>query len=371
MAKIKIKNKFWLGYLIYVGILIILILLTLSYVWNTMKEYEASQPENRVKSLVSQLEKGDISALKDQVSSKFESSDAYADLFQKAVEGKKLTFTQDSELFSTSEPVYDILVDKKVVAKVSLKEKSQKQKLMFLTISDWSIGSVEANIEGGTNQVKITLPSTYTVSVNGVELGKDEVTTAPADMEGFEYVAEYVAAPQVTTYEVKGLIEVPEVVVKDGSGNQIDLSSYADLSDIVISYPTSEISQELSDYTYAAAKAYSNFFSRDLDGCSESTACLQPYFPEGSYYIDLAEQYRQGDMWMYSDHTAPVFSNIGVSNYIPYSEDCFSVEIVFDKSMLLTLNNETRVDHNDQIYYFVQVDGTWLIADIKDNSSTK
>ena len=88
--------------------------------------------------------------------------------------------------------------------------------------------------------------------------------------------------------------------------------------------------------------------------------------PAGSYYIQMAENYRQQDMWTYSAHQPPVFSNEEVKDYKVYSEDCFSVNVVFDKSMILKLNGQERVDHNDQVYYYVKIDGKWLIADMKE-----
>lgn len=80
----------------------------------------------------------------------------------------------------------------------------------------------------------------------------------------------------------------------------------------------------------------------------------------------MAENYRQQDMWTYSAHQPPVFSNEEVKDYKVYSDDCFSVNVVFDKSMILKLNGQERVDHNDQIYYYVKIDGKWLIADMKE-----
>ena len=189
----------------------------------------------------------------------------------------------------------------------------------------------------------------------------------PVDMEGMKYVADYVEVPKTVTYEVKGLVSNPDIRVADASGNNIDVSSYTDYSNINVGYVTTQIPAELSDYAVTAAKAYSNFFSRDLAGCGESTACLQIYFPQGSYYIDLAEQYRQGDMWMYSRHNTPEFNNVSVEDYTPYSDVCFSCRVIFDKSMYLTATGDTRTEHNDQTYYFVNVDGKWLIADIKSN----
>ncbi len=364
--KIKKKSRFWLGFRIYMGILAVLVIVLLIYVWNTMKKYEKAQPEQVVGQIAQELENGDVSSIGDTTSNKFESAEEYTDIFVESVKGKELTYAKDADSYDSQAPVYDIISGENIVAKVTLKETRHYTKMAILAMSDWEVSTVEAMVSGGSNNVKVTVPSSYKVSINGVELGEEEQSGEAKEMEGFTYVAEYVAVPKTITYEVKGLLNIPQLAVTDAAGNNVDVSSYTDYSDVNMGYAVSEMPAELKEYVIKASEDYSNFFSRDLNGCGESTACLQPYFPEGSYYIDMAETYRQEDMWMFSKHNAPVFSNVNVSNYIQYSDDCFSCEVQFDKTMVLTMNGQTRVDHNDQTFYYVLINGKWLIADIKD-----
>lgn len=364
-VKIRKKSKFWLGYGIYMGVLLVLVMVLIIYVWNTMKKYEKAQPAYVVEDLIKNLESGDVSSVKTDGGSKFEPEAGLPDTFADEVKGKELTYKVKSS--STYKMVYEIMDDKNEVCEAVITADNERKIMGILSISDWKVASVSAEAASGAVNVKITVPSIYKVTVNGIELGSDEQVGEPVDMEGMKYVAEYVEVPKTVTYEVKGLISNPDIRVADASGNNIDVSSYTDYSNINVGYVTIQIPAELSDYVVTAAKAYSNFFSRDLAGCGESTACLQIYFPQGSYYIDLAEQYRQGDMWMYSRHNTPEFNNVSVEDYTPYSDVCFSCRIIFDKSMYLTATGDTRTEHNDQTYYFVNIDGKWLIADIKSN----
>lgn len=365
-VKTKKKSRFWLGYGIYMGVLLVLVMVLIIYVWNTMKKYEKAQPGYVIEKLIEQLETGDVSSVKTEQGNKFEPEAGLPDTFADSVKGKELTYKVKTS--SAYKMVYEIADGKTKVCEAELTADNERKIMGILSISDWKVASVNAQAAAGTVNLKITVPSMYKVTVNGIELGSDEQAGEPADMTGMEYVAEYVEVPKVITYEVKGLVNEPQIQVTDASGNNIDTSAYTDYSDINIGYASTQIPTELSDYVVTAAKAYSNFFSRDLDGCGESTACLQIYFPQGSYYIDLAEQYRQGDMWMYSRHNTPEFNNVSVEDYTPYSDVCFSCRVIFDKSMYLTATGDTRTEHNDQTYYFVNMDGKWLIADIKSNT---
>ena len=56
-----------------------------------------------------------------------------------------------------------------------------------------------------------------------------------------------------------------------------------------------------------------------------------------------------------------------MDDYIVYSDTLFSCTVSFTKRMVLNLNNEERKENNDQIYYYVNIDGKWLIAAMMDN----
>lgn len=365
--KHKKKSKFWFGYRIYIGVLVLLIVIMCFAVWNTMKKYEAAQPDKYMEKLVDKLETGDISDL--QIVSKgnkFEKELDLTEQLKEAVNGKELTFKISSGSYDSLAPSYDIMSGEETIARVNLKSVKEYKKMAILVLSEWEVDSVEPVVAGKYN-IQITAPERYTVSVNGIELGKDEQTGDPVTMDGFKYVAEYVEAPKSVTYVIKGLADYPELAVNGKTIDKENISEKEGLLEYSSDFEPEEISSELSEFVLNNAKDYTNFFSKDLPGSTESTAPIAHLFPAGSYYLETAEIYRQQDMWTYSAHYSPEFRNEKVFDYTVYSDNCFSVKVYFDKSMILKLNNEERIVNNNQIYYYVNIDGKWLIADMRDN----
>lgn len=367
----KSKRRFWFGYRIYVGVLVLLIVIMCFAVWNTMKKYEKAQPEYVVEEVVNRLEEGNLSDLKNTVGqgNKFEKGEDISDEFLELVKGKELTYRLSSESYDSLAPEYDVLSGKETVAKITLKSIKEKKKMAILVLSEWEVTGVTPVMAAGNYQITVTAPSNYKVAINGVELSADEKKGDAKAYEGFDYVAEYVEAPSYQKYRVKELSKLPELsingVIVDSSLIKNDNGKLSYKCD----YEVSEIPAELSEYVVEAAKTYSNFFSRDLPGCYDSTDCIQHLFPIGSYYITMAENYRQQDMWTYSRHDVPPeFNNVTVANYVSYSDKCFSVDVSFDKSIILWINGETRIDKSRQKYFYVNIDGKWLIADMREQS---
>lgn len=364
----KKKRKFWLVWLIYVTVLAVLIAILWWKVWKMMEVYEAAQPKYTADTLLEQLA-GECFAGEILVSgNKFESSEVYKEAFLQSLKGKELTYRAES---SGNKVVYGIYADGVKVASASLEEHDQKPLMAILTVSNWKVAQVEAVAPQGQCSVHLEIPQNCWATVNGIVLTGEEQVGEPVLMEGMEYVSEYVSVPHYVTYEVKGLLKEPLVEVWDEQERPVEMAEKPDKGDwtvcATVSYGEQEMPKELEKYVTQAAMDYSNFFSGDLAGSSKSTACLQKYFPKKSYYIELAERYRRSDMWMYSSHDTPTFDNLEVKEYVPYSENCFSCRVVFDKSIHLRKTGATRVEHNDQTYFYVKPGDTWVIADIKSN----
>lgn len=365
MAKGKKQKRFWKIYGVCMGILLGIVGILVIKVWKIMEEYEAAQPERVIEEIVEQIASGDTAMVSMETSSRFEDVSAVLQAeFTQKVSGAELTYGLDSSSYDVTNPVYDLAVGEEVVACVTLRAVNAQRKMAILTVYDWEIESITGVFEAGPVFVNITAPENYTVTVNGIALTEKDRTGEAQTMDGFEYVAAYVTAPATVQYAIAGLYETPKIVATDPSGREFTAPE-TDLSDVVFSYEPQEISDELAETVIDNAKTYSNFFSRDLPGCTTSTDPVAFLFPEDSYYLDMLETYRKDDMWTFSGHETPVFSGEEAVNYTVYFEDCFSVEVLFDKSMRLK-NGVTRVDHNDQIWYYVKVNGSFVVADIKE-----
>lgn len=376
MAKIAKKSRFWLGYIILIGVLVIFMVVVFIYVWNTMKKYEASQPKYTIEGIIEKIQTGTldipVTGGVTKTSGKFEKGETGTTSFDfnTMFKGKTLTYQKDKESYNQDKPIYDIIENNKVIAKVKLSAVNTHNVMAILAISDWDVTEITANMamqETGNINVSVTMPSNFSATLNGIALSDTERKGEPQAKKEMENVGQYAEVPKFVTYEVTGLSKAPVLSIKDNNNAEVDLSSYnGDYSNVSVDYKPSEMPQDLKDYVLLAAKTYSNYFSRDVEGCQSSTAGIQPFFPKDSYFVQLAEQYRQGDMWMFSGHTAPTFSNESVTDYIRYSDTVFACTVAFDKTMVLK-NGTTRVDKNNQVYYYVNIDGKWLIADMREN----
>ena len=358
----KRLSKFTIGLLAYIAVLIILIVILLVYTRNSMKKYEASQPSKIMEQLIADMRTGKLPEMSMGDSGKFE--DVKSDVLAKFTNLENATITYDIKFSGYDSTSYNLKINDEKVATVNLKASNHKKMFFLLTVCDWEVTSVEPVVEEGTNEVTITVPSDYTVSINGIVLTDTEMKGEPAPLEELKYVEEYTTVPSFTTYYVSGLVKEPKVSVTDSAGNIKEIPYEKEIS---ITYESQVMPEELSAYVLQAAKDYSNFFSRDLAGCSTSTAGIEKYFPQGSMYVELAENYRLHDMWMYSAHHGTEFYNESVTDYVVYSDELFACNVAFEKKMILTATGDLRTDSMNQTFYYVKINGEWLIAAMIDN----
>lgn len=360
---------FWIIYINIVLVLVIVWVCAISRVRDVLKDYENAQPQREVERLVEKLEEGSGSRLfsfRGEVS-KFESEDAVKQIFMSQMEGKKLSYRLIREGISPVTQLYAIYAGEEKIAEIQLEETDEEPVLLFLTKGHWSLESVEGFLPKERNNVELTLPNIYEVSVNGVVLGKEEYVSEPKEIRQFQYSKEYMTVPKMVHYSVENLVGTPEIEIKDIHGDALDLNYF--LSDSEDANPDlfveAEMSDELYDMVLANAKRYANFFTKDLPDARKSIAPIADMFPEDSYYLKLADEYRKRDMWMYSAHETPIFSNESVTHYTEYAEDFFSCEVYFDREMRLTGSRKIRSDYVKTKFFYGKIKGEWKIVDLE------
>lgn len=366
MAKKK-RPVFWVCFAAFAAVMVLFWVVVIANVKKSLVIYENSQPEYTVEKCVAQFEDGSILDNMDfaQSTNRFEDSGIYRTRFVDEISGKDITYEKAQTSYDAKHPLYNIYADDKLIAKVTLKETASKPLMFILTQQSWEIDGIEAVYEVGDKGIIITAPDTYSVFVNGVKLDSRELTGNVTQIDALKYAAEYVSVPQLVEYSVQGLLGEPDVTIYNNQGEQVMFTADNNGNITVDTFATSTIDPELSATVLQNAKNYSNFFSKDIDGCSNSVAPISYMFPADSYYLELAENYRKNDMWMYSAHETPVFANEMVSNYIVYTPQLFSVEVYFEKNMVLTLNGEARQDIVNSRYYYADIDGSWLVVDMQ------
>lgn len=371
MKKKKVP-VFLICYLLFLSMCIGFWCVVIGYVQKCLVRYEASQPERLVEELEARVKAegpGGVFA-RDIETSRFEASQTVMDYYDGKLQEKELTWRQDKSSYSASAPVYRFYAGGEWLGSVTLREVSSEPLMFILSLSEWEIASLEPAVVEGQESVTVTVADSCSVLINGEPAGEGERTGNETVPEQFKYAGEYVTVPKIVEYHVEKLFERPRVEILDAYGKTVAYTESYEAGRLQIeadAFTVSEMDPELSAWVLANAERYTNFFSRDLPGCQASTAPIADMFPEDSYYLVLAENYRREDMWMYSGHYTPYFEQENVTNYIRYSDDLFSCEIYFEKIIPLAgrMPGVIRTDVTHERVFYGLLNGEWKILDIQ------
>ena len=212
---------------------------------------------------------------------------------------------------------------------------------------------------------KIVAPSDYTIYVNDKEI---EASDSIA-YEDFSDAYNYVDIGSTNTYILNNLTMIPEIVIQDGD-ETIDF----DYSENIEIKSNREVFDTLEDagVDFDALSFCANwalFMTDDLNNQDplHGYDLLAPYFIDGSDMQNRAYQWAtETDITFTSIHTLldPPFTDIFVGNVIKYNHNAYSVDVRFDKNMLLE-TNETRVDHFNNRLFIIEYDGVWKVINMQ------
>lgn len=386
IRKTENKSRMPRIYLIYLGILVFAMLILLMYARKSLILYEYSQPDRILESISASLSRNGITNFviaekstdgEDKISyeipvtvsvscNDYEEVKDYVTELGSRLAGSEITYYKTTEDFSSGKVTYSAYIDDSRFADIVLRPNGSRTRLKFLTIVDWSPESMTIYRDADTYDIEITMPENCTASVNGKEIGSDLITTSEP-VEALSYCSEYTEIPDVVTVALYGFYDPAEVVVTDDSGNVLDISETCDEAtgdmEYKCDFPSPEMPSDLKEQVLEMAEKYSLFFTRDLPGATASIDPIRDLFPEGSDYLVLAETYRRQDMEIIVAHTGTEFTDEEVTDYTVYTDKCFSCRIAFTKTM--QMGNKTVTDNTDSVYYFVNIDGEWKIADIE------
>lgn len=369
-------GKIKIIYLIYIAVLLLLLLAFLLYARKTLILYEASQPKYVMDSLIAIPSFSISMNTSSLIFNEFESEEDYWNELKQLLSQNDVQYHLIRENYTDGSLTYGLYAGETPIGTAVLIPTKTVTRMIAIPITDWVLSELNAYEAHGNYNVSVTVPSNYSVCLNGIVL-TDSYITENFSYEELTYCSDYVTVPAQVTYQVTGLKYPAQITVSDASGQELSLSDslipaassgqISSSADNMILYylpATAEMEPELEALVLDAVETYSNFFSKDLPGCRESIDPIRHLFPEDSIYLTLANQYRREDMGVFASHTNTCFLNESITEYIPYSGTCFSCRVSFDKSMTLYGGRE-MIDTTDNIYYFVWLDGNWVIADIQ------
>ena len=377
-------NKiFWICFAVYTLILIGFGIWFLGYTDKCLNRYEASQSEHAMDTYFDNFETsvklGIIPAEIEieEVSGPFEEETLVSNLYLEQLRSGELSYAKAPGSYATEAPIYRIYAGEIPVADVHLSAYNEETIFAILTIMDWKIESVDAIFNVDTDSYTVNVPDSYRVTVNGVELTEEYLTGETAPIEALQYVSAYAEMPELVQYRVDGLVHTPEVCVytADGTATEVVKEGKSYSAGFV---GTDEIPEEYLEDALYMAETWSLFNTRDLEGSQYGLSTVRAFLIKDSdYYVQAKNWATSIDITFTSKHTLddPPFSNVSVTNFIQYSDICYSCDIYFEKILHLTRTHEDVLDVTDSNYIFLCIDdsddGTdnphWCIADMVTN----
>ncbi|MBO4883450.1 MAG: hypothetical protein J5570_08115 [Lachnospiraceae bacterium] len=328
-----------------------------------MDIFEAAQPNHKMDEFVKVIESGDISSMDfAEGSSRFESPDIFKNTFAEAISGKKITYKANETSYDALAPVYELYAgegDSELhIATVQLQAVNVEPLMKILTKQDWEVASVTPIYEAGSGkELSVVIPDTYTAYVNGIQLEASEYDGEPTDYKEFEIVAQYVDVPKQMKYKVSGLLMEPSVEIRDASGTPVAYEQNGSVYSV--GFTGGDVPEDISETALKNAKDISAIYAGD-----RTLKSMRDVFPEDSYLIPLFQNYIDHDLWMYSGHAEPVYSDEATSDYIRYNDSFYSVVVYFNKTMYLPKRDMTVTVTTHNTYYYIYQNEKWIIADM-------
>ena len=369
----------------------------------------------------------------DNMRSEWSASEEEVAQFKKDFLASNVTFQEDHNVVDPTKKTFNVLSNGCQVATATLNHEGQETRLLIFTLDRWSVEKIEVtgyefhltapasviiksngevlqgaitdgmatydvrsltplNVEicdilGNSvpydqknlptfTDYKVTIPVSYTIC------GLEPVSLEAASLEPIEelkYVKEYCPdAPDAATYILRLLSDEPDFTILDSAGNEVDFTIEDRKVTIVSDFAGQDsLSLPVDIDPLAVAKLWSLFMTQDLTGSNNGYGQISPYLIKGSYLQDVAWKWATGqDITYTSNHTLkdPPFQVETISNYVVYSDNCFSCDIRLEKTLVLTRTGEEVKDVMNSTFYFVKYDDTdngkndphWFLADYRE-----
>ncbi len=220
---------------------------------------------------------------------------------------------------------------------------------------------------GGESSIPVTNVSVKATDRFRIRIDGKEVPLSAAvmyDDPEFEQFSEYAEGlPKIAEYDISVLIEDPEISAEYPDGHAETLPAGDRRADLCSWSGSDEVPAELALQVNVLeiAEKWSLFVSKDLPGDLYGLGEISRHLIRGSYQYLVAYRYVYSiDITFISVHTLtnPPFTGEKVCNFRKITDDCFSVDISFDKHMIMNSGGEIIDSMNDR-FYFLRYKDTW------------
>ena len=323
----------------------------LAWLYNWLKDYEASQPTAKCNQVVAELftnpDWGKIYDLAGMEDSIFEGKDAYVTYMTDKIGASELTCSETSAGLSGNKKYYMKLGEEKLLSFTLVgSENSEKG------ITEWSLGEISP-VVNREQDVRILKEQNQIVLINGVKLD-ESYTVKRTQTLAENYLPEGIHGPRYELQSVHGLLIPPKVSVTDESGKELEVI-YDSEKDI---YRTKQEVHSMGDREKEAALAIAEGYCEYMIGAANNLSSL---FDSGT---EIYKTIRQNETWMQQKYTGYRFEDEIVSDYYRYTDELFSARISL--TLNVTRNNGSIKQYflDSHFFFEKQATGNYLAVEM-------
>ena len=316
-------------YLIYLGVLLLVVLSLLTALWIRMKHYQESvdaESTEAVNEEVQEVSTEDIERAAQKVFTEYADSltlEGWVDLYYqehpshfdseedvKALITEKILNANTSRYrasdYTMDEPKYLITDGETPLFEVSLTGSEE----------NWEITEKRLFI-GGSESAVITAPSDCVLKINGGELSEEyaEVEKAAASVDGYD---EELTDPVImNTYTVSNLLNADSDVTAEGASLSIDGNFYM----------VADTGEDLTSRASSFIKSLLDYYASGKENTDANESEVLSYVAGGSRASAIINSAKSGLEWVTPDHS--VTYSIETSEALKLADNCCLVDVSY------------------------------------------
>lgn len=355
MAKRRRKRKtFKMFLIIYSAVLAFLSIVTWIILYNFIGDYEQGRPSSAMDSLTAQFHADNVENLLNESKvavNEFESNEMVARYLKEKLNNESVSYKKKAREYSEDTPVYIVYAGETPIAKVSLEKDGQN----FWGFNKWKLGKLSFDDfadKTTNNAILVSVPKGSKVLINGVEVKDNYIKEDNIEFEPCKHVADYVDQPLKTTYEIPGLIAQPDVKVQL---NENDLNVEVSKNTYTANYSgDDDLLESMREEIMTLGKNYGRYII-NRGNLSSLTNQMVGYAKDYMSDIPAVWAFLYGMTYTYE------FQNENISDFVKYSDDCFSCSVYYD--LYVQWNGGDKTYNTSLTYTYVKQNDKWVVAD--------
>lgn len=337
------RKGFVIGMVIYALVFLALVGFGLNYFWDYIDAYEQSRPINTVKEYVAQLTAEDMcegsEALLAQLDTHIRSREESCQMITDSVSAA-ISYAKKSSESTDTKQVYVLRSGKQIIGGFTISAGDPDR----YGFQRWSVTETHFDFSHLMGEaVSVTVPSEFTVSINGNVLDETYITESGILYDAVEEFYDDYELPTLVTYAADSFLGTLTLDVTDTEGNPVEITGETDLNQFLPGCSEQQIT-ELDTFVNGFLGRYVTFTGSANDAASANYVRLKAYLVEDG---ELAKRlYTAIDGLNYAQSRGDTIQEITVHRYVDIGDGRYMCDVTY---IVETIGTKGAVDTTNNL----------------------